>query len=448
VTLRTLEGLGISALVALSSLLAACGEPAQSQQPVAPSEAGASDGGAPHADGGSPAGDSGDSADAAVDDAAPVDSGSPSTSSFKVEGVTTWRGGAVAAYSVIHDDVCDPSALGVFSVADGELKSRALRAGFGVIVGTCDKAKAGTWAQVNTLVSHGHDVFGHSWDHPCITNDGNLAQSCDPAAPRSVDFDKEIGNAGTTLKSKAGVSLDFFIFPYDVCDPAAIAYLKSKGYLGARCGTLATNPPDFGDAFAVNYDVYGPSYSRYFGKGACAKTASGKSPVQYETVPADYTEACRRYVLNQYVDDAIAAKGWGIRELHGFDPSDNLSGGWETVNTPDYRAHLDYLLTKIAAGDLWVDGPTPVLRYRFAREAQTCALPAVAAGNTLHFSAPSAACQKYATILSYRVATTDSTDPTALHVRQAGATLPVKRISAGHYVVDADPTKGDAVLEN
>src|SRR5439155_8934763 len=125
-----------------------------------------------------------------------------------------------------------------------------------------------------------------------------------------------------------------------------------------------------------NYDVFGPSYSRYFGKASCAKTASGKSPEQYTTVPDDYTEACRRYVLNQYVDDTITAKGWGVRELHGFDPTDNVSGGWETVSTPDYRAHLDYLLTKIAAGDLWVDGPTPVLRYRFAREAQTCALPA------------------------------------------------------------------------
>jgi hypothetical protein len=29
---------------------------------------------------------------------------------------------------------------------------------------------------------------------------------------------------------------------------------------------------------------------------------------------------------------------------------------------------------------------------------------------------------------------------------QAGATLPVRRVSAGHFVADADPSKGDAVL--
>jgi hypothetical protein len=345
---------------------------------------------------------------------------------------------------------------GALAEGEPELVARGLHAGFGVIVSECGmppvawsgagNATPGTWAQVKTLVDHGHDVFSHSWSHSCLTKDMNLASSCDPAAPQSVDFATELGKAGDTLKTQTGLSNDFFIFPYDVCDPAAIAFLKSAGYLGARCGNAAINMATVADGFGVDYDVFGPSYSYYFGMGACAKTAAGAAPVQWTTVPADYTDACRLFVLNGYVDNVIAAGGWGVREFHGLDPVDNPNGGWETVTLPDYKAHLDYLVSKIGAGSLWMDGPTRVLRYAFARDPQGCAPPAIVAGSTLHFAAPSAACQKVATTLSYRVSTTDGSDPALVGVRQGGVILPVRRVSAGHFVADADPTKGDAVL--
>src|SRR5207253_6845582 len=135
------------------------------------------------------------------------------------------RGDAAAAYSLIHDDVCDPGALGVFSAAEPELAKRGLHAGFGVVVKKCDAPGGGRWDQVKTLVAHGHDVFSHSWDHACMTGDAALAQSCDPGAPRSVDFAIEIDRAAATLARVTGLERGFFIFPYDVCDPAAIAHL-------------------------------------------------------------------------------------------------------------------------------------------------------------------------------------------------------------------------------
>jgi peptidoglycan/xylan/chitin deacetylase (PgdA/CDA1 family) len=368
----------------------------------------------------------------------------PSSSAFTVDGVATWRGDATAAYSIIHDDVCDPGALGVFSTADPELTRRGLHAGFGVVAGACDAPRGGRWDQVKTLVAHGHDVFSHSWDHPCMTHDAALATSCDAAAPRSTDFAKEIGRAATTLQSVTGLAQTFFIFPYDVCDPAAVSYLKQHGYLSARCGALGTNAAAFADPFIINYDVFGPSYSNYFGSAACAKTANGASPVQYTTLPGEYTGDCRLYILNHYVDDAISAHGWGVRELHGLDPVDPR--GWETVPVSDYRAHLDYVAAKAAAGALWVEGPTSVIKYRFAREPNVCAPPSVIGRNTLRFPAPSADCQKYATVLSYRVSTLDGTDPTDLAVRQGDRLFPARRISAGHFIVDANPTRGDAVL--
>src|SRR5262249_42751528 len=150
---------------------------------------------------------------------------------------------------------CDPSTNAVFTAAEPELAKRGLRAGFGVIVSRCDVGQGGTWAQVKGLLAHGHDVFSHSLTHPCMTNNATLAESCDPAAKKSVDYAKEIDQAGTTLKSK-GFNLEFFIFPYDVCDPAAITRLKTDKYLGARCGTLGTNSSDFSDPFGLNFDVF------------------------------------------------------------------------------------------------------------------------------------------------------------------------------------------------
>ena len=50
------------------------------------------------------------------------------------------------------------------------------------------------------------------------------------------------------------------------------------------------------------------------------------------------------------------------------------------------------------------------------------------------------------TVLSYELVTVDGSDPAWTSVRQGNRQLAVKRRSAGHYVVDADPTKGDAVL--
>jgi peptidoglycan/xylan/chitin deacetylase (PgdA/CDA1 family) len=360
---------------------------------------------------------------------------------FRLDGVATWRGDATAAYSLIHDNICDPATRGVFEVAAPELERRGLHGGFGVIVSACDERG---WRAVRGLVAHGHDVFSHSWDHPCLTRDDTLASSCDPKAPRSVDFEGEIGRAATRLAAATGRAQDFFIFPYDVCDPAAIAYLKSHGYLAARCGDPGTNGADWSDPFAIRFDVYGPSYSRYFGAPLCAKTTRGAAPAQYATPPADYSDGCRRYVLDRYVDDAIAAGAWAVRELHGLDPAD--PAGWETVSVSDYRAHLDAVAARAAAGALWVEGPTAVARYRFAREPATCEPPRVVEGHVLRFAPPSQACRRWATVLSYRVATVDGSDPPRLAVLQDGHRLPARRVGAGRFVVDADPTGGDAAL--
>jgi hypothetical protein len=385
------------------------------------------------------------SADAAVPDAAaqdasaqPVDAAmvaeGPAAAGgmYKVEGVATWRGNATAAYSIIHDDVCDSSANGVFSRADPELTRRGLHAGFGVIAGTCDSDNR--WGAVKTVVSHGHDLFSHSWTHSCL---GTPAE-CDGQKATS-NLAQEIDRATKAILDNTGVTAQYYIFPFDICGAAAVAHLKQAGYLGARCGEHGVNAPDFSlaDNFANRYDVWGPNFSLYFDQGPCKGVAKEDQDVQPNRLPA----ACRAYVLSQYVEDTIAAKGWGIKEMHGFD-EDIPGGAFQALPPADYTAHLDFLKTKIEAGALWVEGPTPVLRYRWARSA--CPAPTIA-GDTLKFAAPPAECTKYATTLTYLVSTTAG-DPGGLQVAQGEKMAAARKLGTGRFAIDADPTKGDVTL--
>jgi peptidoglycan/xylan/chitin deacetylase (PgdA/CDA1 family) len=357
--------------------------------------------------------------------------GPPSGSAFKVDGVAIWRGNAKAAYTIIHDDLCDSSTFGSFDHADPALVAHGMHAGFGANPNTCNTEKK--WPDVKTLVSHGHDVFNHTWDHACIGSMGGCT-----GQKYSADLGLEIDQAHALLQMQTGLTPQFFIFPYDVCGSVPIAHLQEKGYLGARCGSHGLNASNFANGFAVAFDVWGPNFSTYVNQGPCAgKTKPDTDSKPSRDLPAD----CRMYVLNHYVDDAIAKGGWANREMHGFD--DN-PGSFEPLSIPDYTAHLDYVKTKIDAGDVWMEGPTRVLKYRFARE--KCAPPTVMTGSTLAFGTPSADCSKYATTLSYLVSTADGSDPPRLQVRQGATTLPAKKLSAGHFVADADPTQGNAVL--
>ncbi|HEY2901086.1 MAG TPA: polysaccharide deacetylase family protein [Polyangia bacterium] len=366
-------------------------------------------------------------------DTSATDSGMPATAAFKLGAVATWHGNATAAYSIIHDDICDDSVTGAMAIAEPEQTMRGIHGGYGVITSKCDDTK---WAKLKAMIADGHDVFNHSTNHPCMTSDKNLAAACDPIAPLSTDWKTEIDDSTALLKSKLGIPIVFFIFPYDVCDPAAIARIKGLNYLGARCGSdiPTTNTATFADSFKLNFDVYGPAYSTYITDPKCAGV------VQYVTTPAMSPAACRQLVLQRQVDDAITAKGWALREVHGFEGDPDV---WEALPVAEYKAHLDYVKMKMDAGQLWAEGPTPVLRYRWAR--QYCTMPTLT-GSTLKFGTQPANCLTYDTVLSYLVTTTDGSDPTTLKVQQGGKTLPVLRLAKGSYAVDADPTKGDATI--
>jgi len=341
--------------------------------------------------------------------------GSIDVGRFSVE--FTWRGGAKGAYSMIHDDLCDVPHQSQMNTAAPELLKQNLKAAFGAIVRSCNDNNR--WADVNALKAAGHEILNHSWSHPdMVTANPVLSQ--------------EIGDSTRDLNAKiTGQVTTFFIFPYDSFNDTLIAALASAGYQGARAGKRgAFNLPTYTDDLRLNFDVFGPFNSMYGKLGPCAPEHLTADSIG-QTVGAD--DACRMYVLNQYIDDVIAAGGWGLREMHGVGDTT-----WETVPTQNYKDHLAYVRSKVDAGLLWVDTPTTILKYHRARAA--CA--PTARDGMLSFASASADCGKFAEPFDV-VIDVASGSANSLTVTQSGVAIPGKSMSPSRFLVTVDPTKGD-----
>ncbi len=332
--------------------------------------------------------------------------------------------------------MCDPGLTGAFRIAEPELTMRRLRGGFGVLAGSC--GTGGNWAKVKTMVTNGHDVFSNTLSNVCLTGNNTVAMGAGcPTNGRSTNYATQIDMAAMLLQQQAGVNPGFLVFPYDVCDPAAITRARQAGYIGARCGANAgggINATAFADPFKIAFDLWGPGYSTYRTTPPCMGVAAGAAR------PTGTPAACRTHVLTKFLDDIASKKGWGMRGFHGFD--DDMTT-FQSIAPADYRAHLDVVAQRVQMNQLWVDGPTVVVKYRMAR---TACMPPAIEGATLKFPMPAADCTKHATELSYLVRTADGADLPALKLTQAGKQTPARKLGPGQFVVDADPTKGDAVL--
>ncbi len=317
-----------------------------------------------------------------------------------VESVASWKGNAKAAYTLIHDDVCDYNIDSLFTVADPELSQRGLRAAFGAIVQRCQERNL--WSNLEQLRAHGHEIINHSWDHKDLVAEADVA-------PLDVQIDQANRVLNENLTNQ---QTSFFIFPYDSFDDAAVAHLGALGYLGARAGMRGVNGAAFPDGLRVMFDVYGP--------------AADKVSLYWEQPD----------ILKYYVDQAIAQSGWAVREFHGV--GDETFG---PVPLADYRVHLDYVKAKQDAGELWIDTPTAVIRYHFSR--QYCGAP-TASGRTLELAKPSCQCGRYAAPLS--VIVTSAVDAPSAVASQNGKMLPTKKLGPSRFLVDVDPLGGAVAL--
>jgi peptidoglycan/xylan/chitin deacetylase (PgdA/CDA1 family) len=315
-----------------------------------------------------------------------------------VESVATWKGDAKGAYTIIHDDICDYNIDSLFDIAEPELTKRGLNSAFGAIVQRC--VVRNLWPKLEVLREHGHEIINHTWDHADI----NPMDT----APPSLEF--EIDQATTALDTNLkNQKTSFFIFPYDSFNDLAVQHLGAQGYLGARAGTKGVNTADFPDGLRVMFDVYGGENSIYDGQGD---------------------------ILKIYVDLAISQGGWSVREFHGI-----ADMTFYPMELPAYQAHLDYVKSKVDSGELWVDAPSSVVRYRFAR--QYCGLPEVDTYK-LSFGQLSADCAHYATPITV-IVTTAVDAPSALAV-QNGQMLKTKKLAPNRFAVDVNPGMGPAAI--
>lgn len=316
---------------------------------------------------------------------------------LQVDSVAVWKGDAKGAYSIIHDDLCDYTIDSLFTIAEPELTKRDLRAGFGAIVQRCVERKL--WAKVALLRDHHHEIVNHTWDHKDIVEEAS-------AAPLSVEIDQATQVLDQNLVDQ---HTSFFIFPYDSFNDAAVEHLGSLGYLGARAGKKGVNAADFPDGLRVMFDVYGGENSIYDGQGD---------------------------ILKIYVDLAVSQGGWAVREFHGISDSTFWS-----LQIDTYREHLDYIKSLQDAGELWVDAPSAILRYRFSR--QYCGVPK-ADGFRVSFAAPDCDCARYAAPLS--VIVTSATDAPSAVATQDGSMLATRKVGPKRFAIDMNPLGGPVAI--
>jgi len=313
---------------------------------------------------------------------------------IQVEGVAPFRGAATGAYTIMHDDLCDYNIDSLFDVAEPELNARGLKAAFGVIVQRCQERSI--WAKVNAMVDRGHEIMNHSWTHEDIGAGASVAEQVDQA---TMVLNQNLAHGPAK----------FFIFPYDSFTDEVVAHLATLGYSGARAGSKGLNQADFGDGLRVMFDVYGGENSIYNAQGD---------------------------ILTYYVDLAISNAGWAVREFHGIEDET-----FNPVSVAEYQAHLDYVKSKVDANELWVDTPSNVINYRFAR--MHCG-SAVASGNGVSFPTTGSQCPSFPSTIS--VIITTALDVTTLYAVQQNLQRSTRKLGPNRYVVDIDPMAGTAVI--
>ncbi|QLG88646.1 polysaccharide deacetylase family protein [Chitinibacter bivalviorum] len=346
--------------------------------------------------------------------ATPTPTPSPTSNKTAVIGAvqtTTWKNGAKGAYSLVHDDYCSmPIATDPYiKIIDPELSKRGLTAGFGMITGSCSEQH---WAAAKDFIAHGHEIVSHSRNHP------------DPYISDAALEDQLNGSAADIAAKLNDYKASYFVWPSDAASTVATDFLKNKtNYLGGRASHLVANgtvdyttmpagvnAANFDNPFRIKWDLF---------------TVDGK----WSLYPMGSE------ILNLHIDAAINQGAWTTRTMHSVD-----TGYWETAPLARYQAHLDYAKAKVDAGELWMDTPSNVIKYRYAREFCKVMLPAVIGNNTIAFDTSAAECQKYATPITLQV--TALLQGGGLTAIQAGKALPVKAGPNNSYFVTADPLSG------
>jgi peptidoglycan/xylan/chitin deacetylase (PgdA/CDA1 family) len=301
-----------------------------------------------------------------------------------VEGVEPWREGARAAYSMIHEDLCDASA-GTLRVAVPALRSRGFRTGLAATVTLCSE---GGWQALRTLALEGFEIVNHGWWHQ---------------DPTSETASQEIKESRKELHQRTGANITFYSSPQASPDPEIVRFAIQHGHLGIRNGARAGEVVRPGEVYPedVPYDPFG-SGSRH-----------GPPLTQ----------------LDAFLDTALDQRAWGVRCLRGV-----ADTSWEPVPEAAYIRHLDRLQNLVRKRDVWVAPPSEVLRHALAY--RTVGVPAIH-GSVLRFPRADTA-KRQPALLSVLLRSHGDT-PARVVGEQNGALVSSERLEPGLWRLQLDP---------
>lgn len=283
--------------------------------------------------------------------------------------IANWKNDAKGAYSIVHDDYGDSGVDGIWQYADTICFNRGVKFTIGAIASSCESSRningyssPYAYAKEVMIAQHGHEIMSHSHTHSCAL--GNAGWSpCNMAVGWGEDttssaFDFQLVRPHNSILNGTGVAPQYYIFPYDRFTDRANRKLKSMGYVGSRTGWSSEMPGDI----PYHRNGYNDNDEGDFfpDSGGFFRTA-----VQvFDDVNSNMSYAGQVATLNDEVDSAIANNEWANRELHNVTYS---SWGWGRVRVDAYRAHIDYLKSKIASKELFVGTVSEIMTYQMQK---------------------------------------------------------------------------------
>jgi hypothetical protein len=394
----------------------------------------------------------------------------PASATFTTPPTATiahWHGNATAAYSLLHDDVCDgskgPPAHGTYGLFDywQEAANRGVRVGFGAIAREClDQPEKLTF--LKSTIAAGYELFSHSYFHcdhtqepsACMVWDDNANGGAGGEVPlttlhpeidtrqKLIDYEMTQSKALFEDAAYTGVGVNFYAFPYDIFDSLALSRLGPAGYLGARGGNRATgnintwninpDPAQGGDA-AIDFHVKWDEYNANDVPGSPTNTSDYDPPS-----------------LTNYMNDVVSGGlgGWGVQVLHGIEDA-----SFGTIALDVYRNLLDTLVAQQNQGQLWLATPTEAIRYRRtnyhcggARNGNDAVVTVDSNGNVSFAGLGDPLCPQYATEVT--IVVTLPAGVSAITATQNGLPIGVMADDTpGNVLINANPVLGTINLQ-
>ena len=253
-------------------------------------------------------------------------------------------GNANAIVTIISDDGIYDSCVNLDRIF-GERNLRCTAAG---VVGFVEPHQD----ECNELLQHGTiDLVSHSYHHVKMSEDSYIAQNIE-------DLKCEILDADQWYEDWLGYEQIVFVCPENEMCRNGYKILTEHDFWAVRRGNRG-------------YNSLSPKEGTQDGQWFNLK------------IQGICDEGVDTLARNNWVDIAINDRMWLIEMWHNVMPEDD--GGFQTILISDAEEHLDYIVKKAAANDIWVATYDEAVKY--IRERQNTDLSVYIYGDKLYISA-------------------------------------------------------------